>query len=111
MLCHLVGISRSNLYRLSESEGGVASYIQHHRLTEAHSRLSDSMNTQSIVSMAYDLGFTDSSSFSRAFRAMFGVSPREMRATRLKLDAPCPTSPARLTPPYTCFGDLLRHPP
>jgi AraC-like DNA-binding protein len=110
MLCHLVGISRSNLYRLLESEGGVASYIQHHRLTEARSRLSDNRNTQSIVSMAHDLGFTDSSSFSRAFRAMFGVSPREMRATPLKLDAPYPTSPARLTPPYTCFGDLLRHP-
>ena len=109
MLCHLIGISRSSLYRLLESEGGVTSYIQRQRLIEAHSRLSDSRNTQSIVSMAYDLGFTDSSGFSRAFRAMFGVSPREMRAASLKLGAPYPKSPTRLAPPCTCFGDLLGH--
>jgi len=109
MLCHLIGISRSSLYRLLESEGGVRSYIQRQRLTEARSRLSDSRNTKPIVSIALDLGFTDSSGFSRAFRAMFGVSPREMRAASLKLGAAHPTSPARLAPPCTCFGDLLGH--
>lgn len=110
MLCRLIGVSRSNLYRLLESEGGVTSYIQRHRLTEARSRLSDSRNTQPILSMAFDLGFTDSATFSRAFRAMFGVSPREMRTASVKLGAPYLTRPVRLTSPCICFGDLLRRP-
>jgi AraC-like DNA-binding protein len=110
MLSRQVGMSRSNLYRLLESEGGVTSYIQRRRLTEARGRLSDSRNTQPIASMAYDLGFADSSSFSRAFRAMFGVSPGEMRATAMKLGAPPPAPPVRLVQSCTCFADLLREP-
>jgi len=108
MLCRQVGMSRSNLYRLLESEGGVTSYIRRHRLTEARSRLSDSRNTQSIASMAHDLCFTDSSSFSRAFRGMFGVSPSELRAAPIKPGAPHPAPPDRLVQPCTSFGDLLR---
>ncbi|HET7880632.1 MAG TPA: helix-turn-helix domain-containing protein [Acetobacteraceae bacterium] len=108
MMCRQVGMSRSNLYRLLECEGGVTSYIQRHRLTEARYRLSDSRNTQSIAAMAQDLCFTDSSSFSRAFRAMFSVSPGEVRATSVNPGAPYPAPPARPTRPCTCFGDLLR---
>ena len=108
MLCRNVGMSRSNLYRLLESEGGVTSYIQRHRLTEAHSRLSDSRNTQSIASMARDLCFTASSSFSRAFRAMFGVSPGEVRAASARPSVSHSTPAARPTKPCTNFGDLLR---
>jgi AraC-like DNA-binding protein len=109
MLSRQVGMSRSNLYRLLESEGGVTSYIQRHRLTEARSRLSDSRNTQPIASMAYDLGFADSSSFSRAFRAMFGVSPGEMRTAAMNPGAPRPATPTRSVQTCTCFADLLRH--
>lgn len=107
MLCRQVGMSRSNLYRLLESEGGVTSYIQRHRLTEAHSRLSDSKNTQSVAAMARDLCFTDSSSFSRAFRAMFGASPGEVRAASARVDTPHPAV-TRLAPPCTSIGDILR---
>jgi AraC-like DNA-binding protein len=108
MLCREVGMSRSNLYRVLESEGGVTAYIQRQRLTEARSRLSDSRNTQSISSMALDLCFTDSSSFSRAFRAMFGVSPGDVRAASAKLGAPHPWPPAHPAEPCTNFGDVLR---
>jgi len=107
MLCRQVGMSRSNLYRLLESEGGVTSYIQRHRLTEARSRLSDSKNIQSVAAMARDLCFTDSSSFSRAFRATFGASPGEVRATSVRVDTPHPVV-TRLAQPCTSIGDILR---
>jgi AraC-like DNA-binding protein len=110
MLSRQVGMSRSNLYRLLESEGGVMSYIARHRLTEARSRLADSRNIQTIASIAYDVGFADPSTFSRAFRAMFGVSPGEIRAAVKKLDAPHPIPLARSGQTNTRFVDLLRHP-
>jgi AraC-like DNA-binding protein len=108
MLCRQVGMSRSNLYRLLESEGGVTSYIQRHRLMEARSRLSDSRNTRSITAMAHDLCFADLSSFSRAFRAMFDVSPGDMRAASAKPGIPHPMPQARQTQACIHFRDLLR---
>jgi AraC-like DNA-binding protein len=106
MLSRQVGMSRSNLYRLLANEGGVMSYVQRRRLAEARSRLSNKRNIQSITSMAHDLGFADLSSFTRAFRTMFGVSPGEMRAAGTELGAPS----ARSAQTYTCFADLLRQP-
>jgi AraC-like DNA-binding protein len=109
MLCRQVGMSRSSLYRLLDSEGGIASYIQRHRLMEARSRLSDIRNTQSIAAMARDLCFNDSSSFSRAFRAMFGLSPGDARAATAKRIMTVPMSPeARPTQACVNFSDLLR---
>ncbi len=105
MLSRKVGMSRSNLYRLLASEGGVMSYIQRRRLAEARRRLSNRRNSQTVTSMAHELGFADLSSFSRAFRAMFGVSPGEMRAAATEQGAPS----ARLAQTYTCLADLLRH--
>jgi AraC-like DNA-binding protein len=80
MLCRAVGMSRSSLYRLLESAGGVASYIQRHRLDEARHRLADSANAQPIEAMARELCFADASTFSRAFRAEYAMSPSEARA-------------------------------
>lgn len=107
MLSRHVGMSRSSLYRLLASEGGVMSYINRHRLTEARSRLADSRNTQTIASMAYDVGFADPSTFSRAFRTMFGVSPGETRAATRKLGAPYPVLPGPSRQTNTRFADLL----
>jgi AraC-like DNA-binding protein len=109
MLCRQVGMSRSNLYRLLESEGGATCYIRRQRLIEARTRLSNSSNTQSIASMARDLCFTDSSSFSRAFRTMFGASPREVRAAATGRGAPHPAPPVRGAHACASFGDLLRN--
>jgi len=108
MLCRLVGMSRSNLYRLLEPQGGVTSYIQHHRLMEARRRLSDSGNAQPVAVIAHDLCFADLSTFSRAFRASFGISPREMRENSSRREAADVVDPAFRPQFPGRFSDLLR---
>ena len=82
------------LYRLLETEGGVERYIQRHRLAESFAQLSDPSNTQPIAAIGDELGMLDPSSFSRAFRKQFGISPTDVReAVRAGL-AP-PLAPAR----------------
>jgi AraC-like DNA-binding protein len=83
ILCRLVGMSRSSLYRLFEDTGGVARYIQNQRLLEARTILSDPATTQSISSIAEDLCFADASSFSRTFKRAFGQSPSDVRSAAL----------------------------
>lgn len=83
MLCRAVGMSRSNLYRLLESEGGVTRYIQRQRLLEARANLADPENQRSIAAIAAELCFADPSSFGRAFRAMFGHSASEVRSAAM----------------------------
>jgi AraC-like DNA-binding protein len=80
ILCRLVGMSRSNLYRLFDDIGGIARYIQRERLLEAHAVLTDPVRPQSISAIAQDLCFADASSFSRAFKREFGQSPGDLRA-------------------------------
>jgi AraC-like DNA-binding protein len=80
ILCRLVGMSRSSLYRLLESEGGVARYIQRQRLFEAQAALSDPATTQSIGAIAEDLRFADAASFSRIFKHEFGYTPSKARS-------------------------------
>lgn len=79
-LCRLVGMSRSQLYRLFEPAGGVARYIQAERLREAHRVLADPGNRRDIHKVAEDLGFFDASAFSRIFRREYGCTPSEVRA-------------------------------
>jgi AraC-like DNA-binding protein len=86
ILCRLVGMSRSSLYRLFEDTGGVAKYIQRERLIEAHAVLTDSETIQSISAIAQDSCFADASSFSRAFKREFGHSPG-CRRSRLRVRA------------------------
>jgi AraC-like DNA-binding protein len=103
-LARLVGVSRSNLYRLFEDTGGVARYIQRERLLEAHAILSDPEKVQSISRIAEDLCFADASSFSRIFKREFGCTPTEARyaaLSGLELGVTPKTSGAN-------FGNLLR---
>jgi AraC-like DNA-binding protein len=107
-LSKLVGMSRSNLYRLFEDVGGVAQYIQHERLLEARDVLSDAAVTRSIWAIAEELCFADASSFSRVFKREFGYSPRAVRSAALTGLAPSPM-PGRLAPPDQAdFSALLR---
>jgi AraC-like DNA-binding protein len=103
-LARLVGVSRSNLYRLFEDTGGVARYIQRERLLEAHAILSDPEKVQSISRIAEDLCFADVSNFSRIFKREFGCTPTEARyaaLSGLELGVTPKTSGAN-------FGNLLR---
>ena len=82
-LCRLVGMSRSNLYRIFKDVGGVAKYIQRQRLLEADAALCDVAANNSISSIAQDLCFADASTFSRAFKREFGYTPSDARAAAL----------------------------
>lgn len=87
-LCRETAMSRSQLYRVMESEGGVTHYIQRRRLSESFSILCDASNTYPIAKIAEALCFADASSFTRAFRREFGLTPREVRAASLAGQAP-----------------------
>lgn len=79
-LCRDVGMSRSQLYRLLEGEGGVIRYIQGHRLRAIHAALSNPADDRSIAAIAEACGFYEPSTFSRTFRREFGVTPSDVRA-------------------------------
>lgn len=80
LICRDAATSRSQLYRLLEGEGGVGRYIQKLRLSEAFSLLCERSQNSTISAIAEALCFADSSSFTRAFRREFGVSPSDVRA-------------------------------
>ena len=107
-LCREAAMSRSKLYRVLESEGGVAQYIQRHRLMESFRMLCDVTSNQAIGTVAEILCFADASSFSRVFRREFGVSPSDVRAAALAGLVPV-ASPRRGTgAEVQSFGDCLR---
>jgi AraC-like DNA-binding protein len=106
-LSRLVGVSRSNLYRLFEHTGGVARYIQSERLLEARAVLSDPATTRSISAVAEDFCFADASSFSRVFKREFGCSPSEARSVAVAELAPA-TPRSRVQLDRADFGELLR---
>lgn len=107
-LCRLVGTSRSQLYRLLEGEGGVARYIQRQRLLDAYAALSEVSNVKAIAAIAEELCFADASTFSRAFRQEFGMSPSDVRgAARVGL-APVAMPKDRIGAENRSLRDCLR---
>jgi AraC-like DNA-binding protein len=89
-LARLLAMSRSKLYRLLLKEGGVAHFINRERLLQARSCLAAQEGPVSIHAVAAQVGFRDHSTFSRAFRREFGVTPSEARQV----------SPFRLSEPF-----------
>jgi AraC-like DNA-binding protein len=75
------GISTRYLHRLFESgHETVGQYIRGRRLELCRLRLLDPrFSHHPISTLAFDSGFGDLSGFNRAFKAKYGVSPRQLR--------------------------------
>ncbi|MFD1378250.1 helix-turn-helix domain-containing protein [Fodinicurvata halophila] len=78
-ICADLGLSRSSLYRLFDSEGGVARFIQDRRLARIRASLQDPEEPRSIGALAEAYGFRSRAHFSRSFRALFDLSPQDLR--------------------------------
>ena len=74
-------LSRASLYRLLAAEGGIRTVLLKRRLDEAlRLMLADNKDERSLKEIVKRCGFGGTSQFSRAFRARFGVPPRQYRA-------------------------------
>jgi AraC-like DNA-binding protein len=76
------GISLRHLHRLfAETDTTVANWILHRRLERCQRDLASAEQSDtSITTIALRWGLADSSTFSKAFKRRFGVSPRAFRA-------------------------------
>jgi AraC-like DNA-binding protein len=81
LICKQFGLSRASLYRLCEPLGGVHAHIRRRRLARCFQELvTPGPNPARISQIGFRWGFSDEASLSRAFRAMYGLSPSEARA-------------------------------
>jgi AraC-like DNA-binding protein len=89
-LRQMVGMSRSQLYRLFESDGGVARAIKRERLRAIRRALADPAERRHIAAIAEAMGMADPSSFGRAFRQEFGMNAMEFRSEALHAGSALP---------------------
>lgn len=75
------GISTRHLHRVFEAEDlSVGDWVRGRRLDRARQDLvNPAFSTHSVIQIAFSWGFNDASHFSRAFKAAFGMSPRQYR--------------------------------
>ncbi|MCP3403450.1 helix-turn-helix domain-containing protein [Bradyrhizobium sp. CCGB20] len=79
-LCRHFQISRATLYRLFEADGGLAHYVREQRLNLAfRGLLSPATQDNRLIDLAVGMRFSSDSTFIRAFRRKFGVTPGELR--------------------------------
>ncbi|KRR07632.1 hypothetical protein CQ12_27785 [Bradyrhizobium jicamae] len=79
-LCKRFGVSRTQLYRLLEPDGGLYRYIRERRLDRAFRRLmSPAGNGARLIDLAFESCFSSDNTFIRAFRHRFGITPGEVR--------------------------------
>jgi len=85
-LASRLNISVRHLYRLfEEQDDSVCRYIQRARLKRSADDLTNPfLRDESITSIAYKWGFTDSAHFSRSFKKQFEQSPKEFRSSHLQ---------------------------
>lgn len=74
------GVSRASLYRLFGPDGGLAHYVQDRRLHRALRLLiAPQARGKRLINLALDLQFSGDSSFVRAFRRQYGMTPGDFR--------------------------------
>jgi AraC-like DNA-binding protein len=88
-------ISLRYLHKLFHAEGHtVAGWIRERRLEQCRRDLADQLYaTSPIGAVAARWGFTNQAHFSRAFRAVYGLSPRQFREQQAAPEAPLCTAP------------------
>lgn len=80
LLAREIGVSLRGLYRMfARKELVVAQYIRNRRLDLCAEALRHAGSDLKLSALGYAWGFSDSSYFSTAFKARFGVSPGEYR--------------------------------
>lgn len=79
MLQRELHLSRSNLYRALQPDGGIAAYIRARRLEAVHALLCDPGERRGISELAFSFGFASAAHFSTVFRRRFGRPPQEIR--------------------------------
>ena len=78
-----VYVTRATSSSCSSAGSTLSRYVLGQRLARAHRRLTDPRHAGSTVAaIAYASGFRDSSTFNRAFRQQFGMTPSDARAGR-----------------------------
>lgn len=84
LIAERCNISKGYLHRLLRPSGSTFSeYVLERRLATAHQWLSeDGLRDRTISEIATMAGFANGSSFSRAFRSAFGISPRQLRMSK-----------------------------
>ena len=77
-VCAALGMSRSTLYRLLEPYGGFTRYVIGRKLEAAMMALGTRARHPGVVAeVSARFGFANQAHFSRAFRARFGMPPRD----------------------------------
>lgn len=93
------GMSRAALYRLFEVEGGVVAYLRTQRMRRALFELSRGDGAgPSIAQVAMQCGYENATSFTRAFRSSFGVSPTAVRMSARRRWPPPPVAAVAAAP-------------
>ncbi len=81
-IARALGVSRSTLYRLFVTDGGIAACIRTRRLDRVHALLGDAATLEPVATLAERWGFCDAAHFGRLFREHYGMTPGDYRAMR-----------------------------
>ena len=105
------GISERYLQKLFEGTGNsFTHYLRERRLQRTWADLSNPGEAHhSISEIAYRAGFNDSAYFSRAFRARFGVSPREFRQHEIERASVSSSAAGQRGWPQAALAQLRNH--
>jgi AraC-like DNA-binding protein len=71
---------------LRDTNQTLGQWIRDQRLAAAREKLRDASGGDSIAQIAYRFGFSDHAQFSRAFKAQFGISPKDYRQQQTRRD-------------------------